>query len=316
MNPQSTLSPQPQAGAPVQPQAATVSPQGVASQVPLQAPTPPQLPQAPTPVASPGAVATPNFNTAQQLQNIAAYYNIPRTAQAVAGAGQAQGAVAESQFEHQKAENQIDIQNKQNMLDPSKYTFTKNNDGTVTILNSLGDSVSIGQYAALTGANPAQALQTAGATDEADQKFIAAYNNLQSFTQLKIAAQNGDTQATAQLADYYKNNPGLQNLELGDLQSMFMGSYGSYFGQPQNNEGVAQTPGMTPTLTSANNPLTTSPYENISYFGGQENTNPYATQLGFGNTSGTYGVTPTNTDTSSALSALQSQASGNNNNGL
>ena len=260
MNPQQTLSPQPQAGAPVQPQAATVSPQGVASQVPLQAPTPPQLPQAPTPVASPGAVATPNFNTAQQLQNIAAYYNIPRTAQAVAGAGQAQGAVAESQFEHQKAENEIDIQNNQNMLNPSTYQFSKNSDGTVTILNSLGDKVSIGQYAALTGANPAQALQTAGATDEADQKFIAAYNNLQTYAQAKIAAANGDEQAQQQIKDFNSQNPGLENLELGALQGLFMGSYGSYFGQPQNNEGIANTPGLNSTLTSANNPKSTSAY--------------------------------------------------------
>lgn len=300
MNPQVTASPQP----------ITTSPQGAASVAPNAAPVAPQLPAAPQVAATPAPVATPNFNTSQQLQNIAAYYNIPRQTQAIAGAGQAQGAVAQTNFEHQKAENEIDIQNKQNSLDPSKYTFVKNKDGSVSILNSVGDSVSIGQYASLTGANPAEALQNAGATDENDQKFISAYNNLQSFVQTKIAAQNGDTQAVAQLADYYKNNPGLNGLELGQLQNMFMGSYGSYFGQPQSGEGIANSATVNPTLASANNPLTTSPYENINYFGAEENSNPYAMQAGFGNAAGTYGANSVGSSLSSALSP------GNNNNGL
>lgn len=314
MNPQAqVLSPQPQAGTPIQPQAQTVSPQGVASQVPVQAPTPPQLPQGQTPVATPAPVATPNFNTSQQLQNIAAYYQIPRTSEAVTGAGQAQGQVAQQQFEAQKAENTIKIQNQQNSLDPSKYQFVKNKDGSVTILNSVGDTVNIGQYAALTGANPAQALQNAGATDAASQQFIQAYNNMQTFVQDKIAAANGDTQAGAELDDFYKNNPGLQGLELGQLQTAFMQNYGSYFGQPEQGGGLAAV-GASPTITSANNPLTTSPYENLNLYGNEEAENPYA--VGFGNPSATYeGASPGSV--SSVLSANTSALGvGNNNNGL
>lgn len=260
MNPQATLTPQPQAGALVQPQSAIVSPQGVASQVPVQAPTPPVLPQAQAPVGTPPPVATPNFNTSQQLQNIAAYYNIPRQTAAITGAGQAQGQVAGQQFEAQKAQNEIKIQNQQDSLDPSKYQFTKNADGSVTILNSVGDKVDIGTYAALTGANPAQALQSAGATDQASEKFIAAYNNLQTYIQAKIAAQNGDETAQAQIKDFDSQNPGLGNMELGQLQSAFMQQYGQYFGQPQGDQNALAQSGVNPTITSANNPKSTSAY--------------------------------------------------------
>lgn len=295
----------------VTPQPTTTSPQGVASVAPIQAPSQPVLPQAPSPVATPAPVQAPDFHTSQQLQNIASYYNIPRQTQAIAGAGQAEGNVAQTNFEAQKAQNEIKIQNQKDSLDPTKYTFVKNKDGSVSILNSVGDSVNIGQYAALTGSNPAQALQNAGATDENDQKFISAYNNLQSFVQTKIAAQNGDTQAVAQLADYYKNNPGLNGLQLGQLQGMFMKSYGGYFGQPQHGGGLENSATVTPTLTSANNPLTTSPYENMNYFGSQENSNPYAMEAGFGNAAGTYGANSVGSSLSSALGGI-----GNNNNGL
>lgn len=265
MNPQATTSPQPQAGAPIQPQATTVSPQGVAAQVPVQAPAPPGLPQAQTPVATPGQVATPNFNTSQTLNDIAQYYNIPRQTAAIAGAGQAMGSVAQTNFDAQKAQNEIKIQNQQNSLDPSKYQFVKNKDGSVTILNSVGDTVNIGQYAALTGANPAEALQNAGATDQASEKFVTAYNNLQTYVQDKISAQNGDVQAQAAVNDFYKANPGLQNVELGQLQTAFMNQYGSYFGQPTSNTGQLGSVGANPTLSSVNNPVTGSAYENPNY---------------------------------------------------
>jgi hypothetical protein len=273
----------PQVGA-VAPQPITTNPQGVASITPNAQPVAPQLSQAQAQQPIQAAPSAPNLSagTSQQLQNIAAYYNIPRQTAAIAGAGQAQGAVAQTNFEAQKAQNEIKIQNQQNMLDPTKYQFTKNADGSVTILNSVGDKVDIGQYAALTGDNPAEALQKAGATDQASQNFIAAYNNLQTYIQDKTAAANGDVQAQAAVNDFYKQNPGLQNLELGQLQTAFMQQYGQYFGQPQGNQNALAQAGqqpaglqvqgtkqpaaaVNPTLTSQNNPVTSSAYENPNY---------------------------------------------------
>lgn len=257
------MPPQPVAPAPI-----TTSPQGVAAVAPNAAPVPTALPAAPQAIATPAPVATPNFDTAGAIAKIGDYYNIPRQTAAIAGAGQAQGAVAQSQFEAQKAQNEIKIQNQQNALDPTKYQFSKNADGSVTILNSVGDKVDIGTYSALTGDNPATALQKAGATDQASQKFMAAYNNLQGFIQDKIGAQNGDAQAQAALADYYKANPGLQNMELGQLQTAFMQQYGQYFGQPSEPSKYNQlgnAPDVNPTLTSQNNPVSGSAYENPNY---------------------------------------------------
>lgn len=276
-------------GAAVQPLQTTASPQGAASVAPIQAPTPTQLPAAPQVAATPAPVATPNFNTSGALGDIANYYNIPRQTAAIAGAGQAQGAVAQSEFEAQKAQNTIKIQNQQNSLNPSTYQFTKNSDGSVSILNSVGDKVDIGTYAALTGDNPATALQKAGATDQASQKFIAAYNNLQSYAQTQIAAQNGDEQAQAELGDYYKANPGLQGMELGQLQTSFMQQYGNYFGMPTGNQNALQQANVTPTITSANNPQTISGYENQALYGAEATANPYEQALQ--NSAGTGGST-------------------------
>jgi len=304
MNPQSTTTPQPVAGTPIQPQAVVNSPQGAAAPVAVQAPTPPVLPQGQTPVATPATPANPNFNTSQTLSDIGAYYQIPRTAAATAGAGQAMGAVAQAQFEHDKAENEIKIQNQQNSLDPTKYQFTKNSDGSVTILNSVGDKVDIGTYASLTGDNPAEALQKAGATDEASQKFIAAYNNLQGYIQAKIGAQNGDAQDQAVIQQYNAANPGLQNMELGQLQGAFMQQYGNYFGQPSGNQNELQKLGVTSTLANVNNPQATSAYENPTYAslvgGANENGSTYTPSPEAG------GVNTGNL-TSSLLSELQSQ---------
>lgn len=242
------------------PQPTTSSSQGVASVTPNALPVAPALPQAPTPVATPAPVATPNFNTSQTVAQIGDFYGIPRQTAAISGAGQALGAVAQSQFENQKAQNDIKIQNAKDSLDPTKYQFTKNADGSVSILNSVGDKVDVGTYASLTGANPAEALQKAGATDSASQHFISAYNNLQTYVQAKIAAQNGDLTAQAQINDFNKANPGLQNMELGQLQSAFMQQYGQYFGQPQGDQGALAGAGVSPTLTSLNNPKSTSAY--------------------------------------------------------
>jgi hypothetical protein len=313
MNPQQTLTPQPQAGAQIQPQATTVSPQGVASQVPVQAPTPPVLPQGQAPAAIPSAAPAVNYNTSQQLNNIADYYQIPRqTAQAVNQTNTAAN-VASANFEAQKAQNEIKIQNQQNALDPSKYQFTKNADGSVSILNSVGDKVDIGTYAALTGANPATALQQAGATDQASENFIAAYNNLQTFAQDKIAAANGDVQAQGAIEDFYKANPGLatggpngQPMELGQLQQAFMQQYGQYFGQPSQPSQSSQlgsAANVNPTLTSQNNPVTGSAYENPNYQA-DFTANQYQPQ---GNG---YGTTGTGGSTASELAQLEAQAAG------
>lgn len=253
---------------PIAVQANTTSPQGVAAVAPIAAPAPTQLPAAPAVAASPAsAPALPNFagDTSTQIGNLANYYQIPRTTAAVTGAGQAQGQVAQQQFEQQKAANQIKITNEQNSLNPSTYQTTKNADGSVTILNSVGDVVPIGTFAALTGSNPATYLTTAGATDAASTKFIEAYNNLQTYTQDKIAAQNGDAQAQAEITQYNTANPGLANMELGQLSSAFMQQYGQYFGQPQGNQNALSQADLTPTLSSLNNPSATSAFENPTY---------------------------------------------------
>lgn len=258
----------PAVGTPVAPQPVVTSPQGVGSVAPIAAPAPPALPAGQTPVATPPPIQAPNINVGQDLQNIAAYYQIPRDTARIASAGQAMGNVAQSQFEAQKYQNTLSIEHEKDQLDPTKYQFSKNADGSVTILNSVGDKVNIGTYAALTGDNPAEALQKAGATDAASEKFITAYNNLQTYVQEKIAAQNGDVQAQAAVNDFYKANPGLQNVELGQLQKSFMQQYGSFFGQssqPSQYNQLGNTPNVTPTLTSQNNPVTSSAYENPNY---------------------------------------------------
>lgn len=257
----------PAVGTPIAPQAVASSPQGVGSVAPIAAPTPPALPTGQAPVGTPPPVAAPNLGMSQQLQNIAAYYQIPRDTARIASAGQAQGAVAQSQFEAQKYQNELNIEHEKDQLDPSKYQLTKNADGSVTAINSMGQKVDIGTYAALTGQNPAEALQKAGATDEASQKFITAYNNLQTYVQDQIAAKNGDEQAKIAVNEFQKANPGLQNLELGQLQSAFMQQYGSYFGAPSaNNQNALQQQGVNPTITSRNNPGVSSPYYELQAY--------------------------------------------------
>ena len=309
------MQPQATPNAPVTPAPIATSPQGVASQAPVGAPVAPALPQAQAPVASPPPVAQPNFNTSGMVNQIANYYAIPRQTQALTGAGQAYGNVAQTNFEAQKAKNEITIQNNKDLLDPSSYSLTKNNDGSVTIINPLGQKVSIGQYASMTGANPAEALEQAGATDAASQKFIAAYNNLQTYIQDKIASANGDQQATIALGDFYKQNPGLQNMELGQLQSAFMQQYGSYFGQttaPQaalNNPATSplQARGVNPTLTSANSPMASSPYYEMEYYPQLATPNPITSSLLGGSSNGTA--------MADQLAQLQAQESANQSGG-
>jgi hypothetical protein len=165
----------------------------------------------------------------------------------------------------------------------------------------VGDVVPLSTYVNLTGANPAEVLQEHGATDAADQKFIAAYNNLQAYSQAQIAAQGGDSQAEATVQQFQKANPGLANMELGQLSTAFMQQYGSYFGASQQGAGGGNlAPGVNSTLTSENNPSALSAYENPTY----------NTLLPNGST---YTPSPTagasNSGTSSLLAGLQSQLS-------
>lgn len=291
--------------APVAPAPVSTNPQGVASVAPQAAPTPTALPQGQAPVASPASVQSPNFNVSQTLGDIANYYNIPRQAAITTAQGQTQGNISQQQFDAQKAQNEIKIQNQQNSLDPSKYQFVKNPDGSVSILNSVGDKVDIGTYSALTGDNPADALQKAGATDVASEKFIAAYNNLQGYIQAKIAAQNGDSQAQATVQQYEDANKGLANIQLGQLQSAFMQQYGQYFGQPQGNQNALAQAGVNPTISSLNNPAALSAYENPTYTnlpGGQ------GAATGAYNPSSQSGITGSGTSIASELAQLQAQA--------
>lgn len=296
--------------APIQPQTPSTNPQGVASPGITPAPTPPTLPQAQAAPATPAPVQTPNFDTSGTLNDIAAYYQIPRDTAAISGAGQAKAGLANAQFEYQKGQNAIKMQHQQDALDPTKYQFTKNPDGSVTILNSVGDKVDVGTYAALTGANPAEALQKAGATDQKSNQFITAYNNLQNYIQLKTSAQNGDAQAQAEVQDYQKANPGLANMELGQLQTEFMKQYGSYFGQPQDTNGPLNGLGITDTLSSVNNPASTSIYGNQEY--NNLLTNQSSTYTPSPVSKGSAGSVASSTNPSDLLNSIISQ---NNTNG-
>lgn len=233
---------------PVAPAPTTVSPQGVASTAPVAAPTPTALPQAPTPVSTPAPVATPSFDTSGIMQNIANYYQIPRQTAAIAGIGQAQGAVAAQQDAADKAGRSAG----NNQLDPSSYKISKNPDGSIKIINSLGQQVDIGTYASLTGADPAKTLSSAGVTDKGQVKFIEAYNNLQDYIQNKIAAQNGDKTAATKVQQYVAANTGLQNIQLGQLQKAFMAQYGQYFGQPQGDQRTLAKDRISDTIQSQN----------------------------------------------------------------
>lgn len=277
--------------APVAPALQQLNPQGVSAPAPIAGATPTQLPTAPPVAGTPAPVATPNFDTAGTMNAIANYYNIPRQTAQTVGAGQALATQGTQQFEAQKAQNTIDIGKLQQQLDPSTYKITQSSntkDNTpgagLTITNALGQQVSLAQYVNLTGADPATVL--AQSNNPNDQAFVSAYTNLQNYIQTRIAAQNGSQLAQAQLADYYDANPGLQNLELGQVSSAFMNKYGAYFGQP-STQGAQLPQGVSPTIQSANNPATQSAYENqtlLSEFGA----NPYQNAL-----AGSVGQSPT-----------------------
>lgn len=240
---------------PIAPQPNNVTPQGVASVAPIGAPTPSAIPQAPSPVSTPAPVQTPAFDTSGVMNQIANYYQIPRQTAAITGIGQAQAGVAKSQQDAADYANKVALSNQQDKLDPGKYTISKNSDGSIKILDPTGKQVDIGTYSALTGADPAKTLSSAGVTDKGQVQFVEAYNNLQDYIQNKIAAQNGDQKAQAAVQQYVAANKGLQNIQLGQLQNLFMQQYGSYFGDSQQQGG--QTPlaqnRVSDTIASQNN---------------------------------------------------------------
>lgn len=217
---------------PITPQPVNTNPQGVGSVAPIAPPTPTAIPAAPAPSA-PAPITPPQTLASGTMDALANYYKIPRDTTQIVNQGQVAANAATQQDEASKAAAAAKLQQSQDALNPNKYTFTHNRDGSLTILNSAGDEVDIGTYASLTGANPADVLSKEGATDEGSQKFVAAYGNLQTYIQNKIAAQNGDQKAQAAVQDFVKANPGLDRIELGQLQEAFMQEYGSYFGQPQ-----------------------------------------------------------------------------------
>lgn len=313
MNP--TANPTIVPGQPIAPAANNTTPQGVAQPKPVAAPVPTQLPTAPAVAATPAPVQTPNFDTQGTMNAIANYYQIPRQTAQIVNQGQSQGNVAGQQFEKQKAENTINIQNAQNQLNPSTYTITKDpKTGSVNIINSLGDKVDLPTYVNLTGENPAQVLQKAGVTNPADQKFIAAYNNFQTYAQDMIAAQNGDQQAKIAVGEFQSANPGLKNMELGQLSSAFMAQYGNYFGQPTNasSTDMGGINGVNPTLTSQNNPVSSSPYYELSNYPQLNTTNPNTNALlsGAPVVSSPTNTNPTNNPANSGSASATSPTSG------
>lgn len=293
-------------GQPIAPVANGVTAQGVATPPVVGAPTPSALPAAPQVAATPQPVVNPTYDTSGMANAIAGYYGIPRQTAQIVNAGQAQGNVAGQQFAAQKYQNTLNISNQQAELSPSGYTISKSSNGGVNITNVYGQPVSLGTYVNLTGANPADVLKDS--TNPSDVKFVTAYNNLQTYIQDQIAAKNGDAQAQAEIQQYQNANPGLANMELGQLQQAFTNQYGSYLGMPQSNTNtLSQTPGLTPTLSSTNNPAALSAFENPMYAslpGGQSATPQTYTPSGAA--SGSNGAA--NSDISTLLSSLQSQA--------
>lgn len=239
---------------PIAPQPVNTNAQGVGSVAPVAPPTPTATPAAPAPQAAPAAAPPQSLNSGT-MDALANYYQIPRDTAQVVNAGQVAANGAAQQVQAASAGASAAAAHAKAALDPSSYTFAHNRDGSLTIFNSAGDKVDIGTYASLTGANPADVLSKEGATDQGSQKFVQAYNNLQTYVQNKIGAQNGDQKAQAAVDQFTKANPGLEKLQLGQLQESFMQEYGSYFGQQQNASKYNQlgnAPNVSKTLSSAN----------------------------------------------------------------
>lgn len=255
----------------------TQTPQGVTQVAPNQTPAPAPIPQAPANVGLPAPIQNPQAGaTAQGLQNVANFYGIPEKAALASNSAQASGELGKQQLASTQFNAGLTESHLKDQLDPSKYTVNNNpkSPNGISITNSLGQQVDLATYVNLTGSNPAQVL--AKSTDPGAQKFVAAYNNMENLMQTMIGASGGDQQAKTQMADYYEANPGLKNMTPAQVTNAFMSQYGQYFGQPQQQP--QQPKGVSSTFTSANNPVTSSPYYN-QYLQTAFQNNPYQQQL-------------------------------------
>lgn len=248
MNPQTTASPQLAA---LSPQAAAPAPQAAASAPPAMAPNGAPLnlsavaPQGATPSVSVQQPA--QFDTKGMTDALAKYYQIPSTTQGIVGQQQANAYNAQTGYENSVAQKQLQVQRDQERLDSSKYNIQNTKDG-VKILDPLGNQVSVGEYASLTGANPADALK--GSTNPQDQQFVQDYNNYEQF--LNAAMQKSTSKEAAQVYQgFVTANPSLANMTPQQASSAFLSQYGSYFGQQQSGQTPASgqyTPQYSPSI--------------------------------------------------------------------
>ncbi len=300
MNP--TMNPQVQPNQPLQPAATQQSPQGVTSVAPTPPATPSQLPTAQTP--TPPAAYQPSLaNPTAGLQNIADYYQIPRQTALNVANTQQQEAGAGQRFAATKFQAGVSQQNLQDQLDPGKYKITQDpkSPNGIDITNSLGDKVDLGTYVNLTGDNPAKVLATS--SDPAAQEFVQSYNNFQDLLQTTLAhSQNPNDQAAAvKLGDYYKANPGLENMTPDQVSKLFMERYGQYFGMPQAQS--PQNTGTTQNFGSQNSPMASSPYYQMQNYSQLAQPNPITASLLGGGSGGS----STGTDYTSLINSLQQQ---------
>jgi hypothetical protein len=278
---------------PVVPMANQVNPQGVSTPPVTTAPTPSALPTAPqiTPLSTTPAPQQTNL-LPSQLENIANYYSIPRQTAAMVNAAQAQGANAQQATKYSTAQSGYTADMAQKQLDPSSYNITQDSSSPlgIKIINPLGQEVSLSTYNNLTGQSDPVAILKDSNNPQAQQLY-EDYNNLQNYISLKMAAATGDEQAQAQVEDYEKapGNSGLKNVELGQLQTAFMNTYGQQLYGANPGGQTLQGVGVNPNFGTLNNPKSTSPY-----YGGYPTPTPVST-------TGSTVNTPSSTDILSGL---------------
>ena len=240
---------------PVVPMANQVNPQGVSTPPVTTAPTPSALPTAPqiTPLSTTPAPQQTNL-LPSQLENIANYYSIPRQTAAMVNAAQAQGANAQQATKYSTAQAGYTADMAQKQLDPSSYNITQDSSSPlgIKIINPLGQEVS-----------------------------LSTYNNL-----------TGQSDPVAILKEDYEKAPGnsgLKNVELGQLQTAFMNTYGQQLYGANPGGQTLQGVGVNPNFGTLNNPKSTSPY-----YGGYPTPTPVST-------TGSTVNTPSSTDILSGL---------------
>ena len=215
----------PNPGAPRPGPPAPVTPTGV----PLAA-APNVNPQPANPVQ--GVTQPQGFDTQGALAKIAQYYQIPGQTAAITGQQKANAFNAQTQFENAQNMRQLQAQRLQDQTDQSKYKVFNTKDG-VQVVGPQGQQVSIGQYVAMTGANPADALKSS--TNPKDQQFVQDYTNFETF--LNAAMNRGKSAEDAQVySTYVKANPSLATLNPQQATQMFLSQYGDYYGLGQTGQ--------------------------------------------------------------------------------